>query len=220
MYVPRFSGNVIQPQTRYNLTVRIPDGRIVTATTLTPRRISVSGWVILDDNGVSVIDTLKTFPEAGDSVYYQPQNTLVYSKGLLEARLNNTGYEALQVALFSLDDGSPPVIDTDIIDEEDLERTGASPPFLDLNVRLPWFAIAFEGRYLIRLFAMDRNWFDLARSLPELSGGGSFAFGGSPGDAFDFPIFHINGGIGLFGSASADSNGVFILPRNAAPPSR
>jgi hypothetical protein len=49
----------------------------------------------------------------------------------------------------------------------------------------------------------------LILTLPEFSGG----FGGNAGDDFARPKFNVNGGIGLFGSASADSIGFFILPR-------
>ncbi len=33
------------------------------------------------------------------------------------------------------------------------------------------------------------------------------------GSGFDRPIFHVEGGIGLFGSASTDSVGIIVLPR-------
>ena len=66
---------------------------------------------------------------------------------------------------------------------------------------------------MIRIFALDENWYDLVRSSPELAGGrGAVAFGGNLGDAFERPIFHVDGGIGLFGSASVDSGAFFVLP--------
>ena len=57
---------------------------------------------------------------------------------------------------------------------------------------------------------MDRNWFDLVRTQPE--GGGGFGFGGNFGEGVDPPLFHVQGGIGLFGSASVDSTGFRINP--------
>jgi hypothetical protein len=58
---------------------------------------------------------------------------------------------------------------------------------------------------------MDRNWFDLARTDPVLGGGGGgFGFGGATGDATEPPIFHVEGGIGLFGSMSSDSIGFYV----------
>jgi hypothetical protein len=160
---------------------------------------------------------LATFAEAGDQSF--EQNRLVHSDGLLEARIGmpaQTIMPPFQVALQSLDPDSDFVIDVSFLDEEDLEnfdRHSASPPLIaaDGRLRLPWFAVAFGGRYVIRVFAIDMNWYDLIRSFPELSGGGQ-GFGGNAGDAFERPLFHIEGGIGLFGSAAVDSVGIFVLP--------
>ena len=119
--------------------------------------------------------------------------------------------------LFSLDLGSDFVIDPDFFEDEDfedLERNNASPPLEgeDGLLRLPWFAVFFEGRYLIKIFALDTNWYDLVRSDRDFSAGGP-GFGGTAGDSFQKPIFHVDGGIGLFGSASVDSIGLYVLPR-------
>jgi hypothetical protein len=107
------------------------------------------------------------------------------------------------------------VIDPDFFEEddfEDLERENYSPMFLgeDGSVRLPWFAIFFEGRYQIKVWSVDRNWNDLVRSSPALNQGAGF--GGNAGDGFERPIFHVEGGFGLFGSAAVDAVGFRVLP--------
>ncbi len=91
-------------------------------------------------------------------------------------------------------------------------RSGSSPALSGEEgyLRLPWFSIYYDGRHLYKVFAVDGNWFDLVRSIPE--GGGGIGFGGNLGDGVDPPIWHINGGIGLFGSAAVDSLGFFIAP--------
>jgi hypothetical protein len=60
-----------------------------------------------------------------------------------------------------------------------------------------------------RTYALDRNWYDLVRSDPDEGG----SFGGLAGDEFERPLFHVEGGIGLFGSAAVDSVGFVVLPR-------
>ena len=75
----------------------------------------------------------------------------------------------------------------------------------------PCQARIFQERYKLRVLALDDNAFDLVRSTPD--DGGGLGFGGNVGESFQRPIFHVDGGIGLFGSASADSIGFFILPR-------
>ena len=121
------------------------------------------------------------------------------------------------MGLQSLELGSPYVIDADFLSEEDLAeltRASSSPALTaeENSIRLPWFAIFYEGRYRVRIFSIDRNWYDLARSLPAF-GGTNGGFGGNVGDSFDRPIFHVEGGIGLFASGAMDEIGFTILPK-------
>ena len=222
VYTPVTSGNdsldVVLPGTTYRLVIETHSGEILTATTTTPPRMTVSDWVLLDDAGETVTRRLRTFEEAGDTVYGEPENQLYYLEGLLEARLDPIPAVAYQAGIYSLDLDSGFTIDPDYLDEEDFEefeRNISSPPILpsEDSIRLPWFAIYFHGRYKIKIFAVDRNWYDLARSVPELGGGGGGAFGGNAGDNFSRPIFNVSGGIGLFGSVSMDSVGFFVHPR-------
>ena len=92
-------------------------------------------------------------------------------------------------------------------------RANQSPPFAasDGIVRWPWFAVVFTGRSLIKVYALDHNWFEYARSSPDLQEQGGF--GGLAGENFERPFFQVEGGIGLFGSASVDSVGFVVLPR-------
>jgi len=209
--------DVVLPETTYRLQVQTQSGEELSATTTTPPRLSVSDWVLLDDGGVAVDRRLKTFAELGDSVYSTPENQLVYSEGLLEAWVNPVKTAAYQAGIYSLDLFSDFVIDPEFLDEDDFaefERNIASPPILpsETAIRLPWFAIYFEGRYKIKIFAVDANWYDLARTVPDLGGGGG-AFGGNAGDDFARPTFNVDGGIGIFGSASMDSVGFYVHPR-------
>ena len=210
----------VLPNTTYRLYVRAPDGRVVTAETTTPAPFRVREWLLLDDPTLTVRRELATyddFPVEPDSVYIVESNQLVYQDGLVEARFDRGSALAFQVGLFSLDLDSPYVIDADFLSEEDLAdltRTTSSPAFeaADGTLRLPWLAIFFEGRYRLSLYSVDRNWYDLARSL-NFNGTSNIGFGGTAGDTFERPIFHIEGGIGLFGSAAEDDVGFYVHPR-------
>jgi hypothetical protein len=216
-FVPEddYAGLIVLPRTTYTLRiVTIEDERLFAQTT-TPGEFSVDRWLLLDDTGTTVQRTLRTFEELGEGVYFAPENQLVYTQGLLEGEFvrspDTPGYH---VGIFSLDPESDFVIDPAFFEDDDfaeLERTISSPAFewLDGRVRLPWFAIFFQGRYKIKVFAVDENWYRLILTLPEFQSG----FGGNVGDFFNRPSFNIEGGIGLFGSASVDSVGFFILPR-------
>jgi hypothetical protein len=210
-------GPWVTPETTYHLEVTTTAGERLTATTTTPPRLSVSDWVILDDEATAVQRRLKTFAEVGDSVFTAPENQLVYTEGLLEAWLDPVTAAGYQAGIYALEPDSGFVIDPAFLDDEDFEDfepNVASPPIRnsETKIRLPWFAIYYKGRYKIKIFALDRNWYDLARTVPELAGGGG-AFGGNTGDDFERPIFHVDGGIGIFGSVSMDSVGFTIHPR-------
>ena len=223
LYVPRGSidsGSLaVLPETRYRLEVVSQSGERLTAETTTPPSLSVADWVLLDDDATTVIRRLKTFAEIEDEddVYTDPQNQLIYTEGLLEAWLNPVLAGGYQAGIYALDPDSGFVFDPEFLEDEDFEDFEpniASPPILntETEIRLPWFAIYFKGRYKVKIFAIDRNWFDLARTVPELAGGGG-GFGGNAGDDFERPIFHVIGGIGIFGSASMDSVGFTVHPR-------
>jgi len=206
----------VLPATTYELEVVTAAGETVRSRTTTPTNLSVDRWVLLDQQGQTERHDLETFASAGDSVYHAAPNQLVYADGLLEARFGRPDVEAFQLGLFSIDPGSDFVIRPELFSESDLakiDRQTSSPPVecRDGTLRIPWFAVFFQGRYKVKLLALDHNAFDFLRSVPQDNGG--IAFGGSSGSGFDRPIFHVEGGIGLFGSVSADSVGIFILPR-------
>ena len=222
VYEPPGPGYLIAPETEYRLTLTTTGAEQLTARTVTPSRFSVDEWVLLDPTGSFELRRLQTFADAGDSVYYRPENQLNYAEGLLEARFAPGGAGQFaawgyQLALFSIDPDSDYVIDPPFFEDEDFEdlpRKGSSPILIieDGRIRLPWFGIYFEGRHNYKVFVTDQNWYDLVRSSPP--SGGGLGFGGNAGDSQNQPIFHVNGGIGLFGSAAVDSVGFYILPAN------
>ncbi len=217
LYVP-LRIDTVRANTTYTLTVTLPDGRLITATTTTPGDLRVREWVLLDASGQTVLQTLTRFYEIPgapeDTVYSLPENQLTFGEGLLEVRLENDPAEGYLVGLQSLDLDSELLVDTSFLDDEDLDnftRQNQSPPFAATQayLRAPWFAIYYEGRYKVRVFKMDRNWYDLARTDPVLGQGG-FGFGGEAGDNTVPPLFHVDGGVGLFGSLASDSIGFYV----------
>ena len=215
LYHPPANAPVVMPSTRYNLRISA-DGRVATATTLTPDRFAIREAVLLDEQTLGVMQTFVT-PSETDDVFGVPENQVIYQDGLLEARFNPGQAAGYQVGVLSLDEGSPFVLTADFLEEDDyadFKRNSSSPAFVSPNgtLRLPWFAIVFAGRHTLRIFAVDENWFDFIRTSPEFGGEGGF--GGNAGDNFKFPQFHVDGGIGVFGSASVDSLGFVVLPRD------
>jgi hypothetical protein len=214
-YHPPADAPNVLPGTRYGLFVNA-NGRLATATTLTPDRFTIREAVLLDEQNLSTIRNFVTYADDVD-VFEAPENQVIYQVGLLEARFDPIQAVGYQVGVLSLDPGSPFVLTADFLEEADyadFERNTSSPAFLAPNgsLRLPWFAIAFAGRHTLRIFAVDQNWYDFIRTSPEFGGDGGF--GGNAGDNYKFPRFNVDGGIGVFGSASVDSLGFVVLPRD------
>lgn len=212
-YLPPANPPRITPKTEYHLLVTVGN-RQVRATTHTPDRLMIQESVLIDANTLEVKRRLKTFSDGPSLVFTAPENQVHYLDDLLETRFVRADVPAYQVGIFSLDIGSPFVIKADFLENEDyrnFKRQSSSPPLAvtDGRLRLPWFAIYYTGRHLIKVYALDDNWYDFARSSPEQDNAG---FGGLTGDNFERPIFRVDGGIGLFGSASVDSLGFVVLP--------
>ena len=217
LYHPPVDAPVVQPNTRYGLTVWSA-GRVATASTLTPDRFQIGKAVLLDSENLTVRRQFVKYTET-DDVFGEDNNQVVYQDGLLEARFAANQAVGYQVGVQSLDEGSPFVLTADFLEDddyEDFDRNSSSPAFVAPNgsLRLPWFAIAFAGRHKLLIYAVDQNWFDFIRTSPAFGDEGGF--GGNAGDNFKFPTFNVDGGIGVFGSASLDSLGFVVVPRDSS----
>ena len=214
-YLPPLDAPPVRPRTEYALMVRL-SGKTVRGVTTTPGPFRLRESVLLDEQTLAIRQRLVSFEDGPDRAFSAPENQVTYLDGLLEARFDRIDTAGYQIGIVGLDRNSERVIDADFLEEDDyeaLERHGSSPAFgaPDGTVRLPWFAIYFAGRHVVKIHAVDRNWYDYARSSQENQTG---VFGGLAGDSFERPIFHLEGGIGLFGSASVDSVGFVIHPRD------
>ena len=71
----------------------------------------------------------------------------------------------------------------------------------ETSVDISWFAFSYYGDYTIKLYAMDDNLWDLAASssvyMPQSS-------------EFEQPVYHIDGGLGIFAAVSVDSVHVYV----------
>ena len=229
--------SMVQPHTSYVLHVRASDGRIVTAQTTTPDTFYVREWLLVDPTTfevrralarpglpwVAFPDNVANFPDM-DSVYSTPSNQLVYQDGLVEARFDRGNALAFQMALINLESSSPLLLDASFANQSDLEKLPRSSSSLPLEVpdgyvRLPWAAVWYEGRHAFGVYSVDKNWYDLARSVRFYTPTG-LGFGTNAGDDLEKPIFHVQGGIGLFGSAAVDWTGFTVWPPGGQPQAR
>ena len=215
-YLPPQGAPLVEPLTEYRLEVDV-EGKKVRASTTTPERVRIRQAVLLDEETLEIERTLKSFAELGDQVYAAAENQITYLEGLIEFHLDTVAVAGYQAAIFALEE-DPEFVDEDLVDfydeeDEDLLLANQSPPLAVSGgiLRWPWFAVAFAGRSLVKIYALDHNWFEYARSSPDLQEQGGF--GGLAGENFERPFFQVEGGIGLFGSASVDSVGFVVVPR-------
>ena len=216
-YLPSAGAPPVEPSTSYELLVDTDGEPQVRSTTRTPPRVRVTEFVLLDDDLEEVLQHLRLFAEIGDEVYTSPENQLEFTVGALEVRIQLDGSAAsYQFGINNLESTSPLLFDSDFVDDEDgLERTETSP-LLRLDeaaLYLPWEGMYYAGRQKVKLFAVDRNWFDLVRT----DNVDSERETGEAGQGFQRPLFNVENGIGLFASASVDSIGFFVR-RKGSPP--
>ncbi len=219
-YLPPDAALLIEAGRTYGLRVETEIDPVVRATTHTPQRMRNGELALVDpqdeDGQETLLRHLRLFPEVGDQVYEAEENQLEYLEGVLKARLQPDGAAAsYQVAVSNLEHFSPLLFDNDWIDDDDVARGQTSPPLGvdDGSLYLPWNGVIFAGRYKVKLYAVDDNWFDLVRTDNVDADRGS----GEAGQGFQRPLFNIENGIGLFGSASVDSVGFFVRPRGTPP---
>jgi hypothetical protein len=77
----------------------------------------------------------------------------------------------------------------------------------NIELQVPWLAIAFYNLNDVVTTAIDNNIYDFLRSQDVQSGGTSL----SPGVIQNIE-YNVNGGIGVFGSMAADTNRIFVEP--------
>ena len=214
-YLPPPDPPRVEPRTEYQLEVQVGEQRVWGRTT-TPGRLSVEQAVLIDWETGEILRTLKSFAEAGDGVFEAPENQLLYPEGVLEIHLEAVEAKGYQAAIFNLE-RYPNKVNEDLDEfyEDDPDPSRNESPPLEVSegiVRWPWFAVYYTGRSMVKVYALDQNWFDYARTNADQQQQGGWA-GGLAGDNFERPLFSVEGGMGLFGSASVDSVGFVVVLR-------
>jgi len=193
------TNEVIQPDTEYNLEVRLKDGKVLTAATLTPQRIA---WVA-----------------APKDVAQYPSDTvrlpLVDSLAISWTKGNNSEYLVRVTRLDTLNYGAyltPPTGEmnerTNANGEDSESRdiySSAMWGFLQATTApMVWRAFRWYGMNEVAIIAPDKhflNWFKLTQ------------FSGNPA-TFNDQFSNIRGGgVGVFGSGAIVTKNLFLLKR-------
>lgn len=190
----------IQPGRTYEIEVtNIPGPEFVRAVTTVPNSFSIIGEIpeALVYQGEQLEVTLTPNENPGRQNYYVFTSIAEdFGESFLTPFYVDI-FENGDRTLFSLQKNS-----SGLINEENFERN----PDGSVNIRYPWIGVAFYGTNQIVANSVDRNTYDFIRSHDVQLGGSTL----SPGEIPNV-IYNVEGGIGVFGSASTDTIQVFII---------
>lgn len=193
-YIPQVN-HTIRPRRTYLLEADIEDHGLIQARTTVPDTFRVTGEVpesIVYQSSEQLELTITPNSNPGR------QNVYVFNTIAEEAEADNLTpfYKGL----------------LDNSDDNELQDFTNNPSNLinegnfrinedgSINLRFPWIGVAFYGTNRIVTNSLDTNIFDFVRSQDVQLGGSTLAPGEIPN-----AIYHVEGGIGIFGALSADT---------------
>jgi hypothetical protein len=198
VYLP-LAPEAVLPLRRYELRVTIPQSDdVITARTLVPGSFETVGEVV-------------------DSIAYQSTDQIIVNTTRSEYPDRQAFFIFTVNAVNPSAERLTPFYKDQVEDEEDLssfyinssgiinEGNYDINPDGTLTLRIPWLAVAFYGYNDITANAIDDNMYDFLRSQNAQAGGTTLP----PGEIQNIR-YHVNGGIGVFGSLASDTVRVFI----------
>lgn len=207
IYLPAV-GAQVKSQRLYQLHVVTPSGNTITSTTYVPETFDTvnqlqNRYRYQSDQQIEITTTPSSYISGRQTFYIFSVNVVdpdsskltPFYRDLVIEQDNNIGIYYIN--------------SSGIINEGNYEQNENG----NITLRVPWLAIAFYGTNDVVASAIDDNMYDFLRSQDVQTGGTSL----SPGEIQNIR-YHVNGGIGIFGSIAADTNRVFIeRPENLTP---
>jgi hypothetical protein len=196
----------IQEQRLYQLHVQTSNGDSITATTFVPGNFEtvneVQGRYTYQSEEQIEITTTPSSYITDRQTYY------IFTVNVANPRLENlTPFYRDLVEDEDTELSDFRINSSGIINEGNYQRNEDGTITLDV----PWLAIAFYEENAVIANAIDDNLYDFLRSQNVQTGGSTL----SPGEIQNIR-YNVNGGIGIFGSMTSDTNFVYIeRPSNA-----
>jgi hypothetical protein len=189
----------VLPLHRYKLIVSFPNGDSVTAQTRVPGAFHQAGnvpdSVVYEASQPITVDiTPSKYP--GRQAYF-----VLTAKAIDPSEDKLTPYYANLVKNKNNKITNYYVNNSRINNAKDYERNADST----LTIKIPWQLITFYGENRIIITSLDDNLYDFLRSQSLQTGGSALP----PGQLQNI-IYHVHGGIGIFGSAAVDFFSVFV----------
>lgn len=198
VYLP-VDDHTVRAGNTYELHVSFPNGDAVVSRTLVPGDLKTvrqpKDLYRYQEEQINIIVEPSSYP--GRQAYY------VFTVNAL-----NPDYENLTPFYLSLIEDQEAEISSFRINSSGIVNEGNYQQDENGNISLdvPWLAIAFRGINEIIANAIDDNMYDFIRSQNVQTGGSTLP----PGEIQNID-YHIDGGIGIFGSMASDTNRVTIV---------
>lgn len=197
-YVPENPEPVL-PLHRYRLIVSFPNGDSVTAQTLVPGLFHPVGAVpdsaVYQSSAPIAVNITPSYYPGRQAYFIFTVNAINPTANRLTPfyadLVNNDGNKISDYYINS----------SGIINQKSYEHN----PDGTITVTLPWLSVAFYGKNKIVANAVDDNMYDFVRTASTQTGSSILP----PGQIHNI-FYHINGGIGIFGSMASDTITVFI----------
>lgn len=199
IYIPTGRVTIMADQL-YRLLVTTQDGEEITSTTYVPGNFDTVNeleprYIYQSPEQVELTTTPSNY-------ITDRQTYFVFTVNALNPNLNTlTPFYADQVDDEDTDIEEFYINSSGIVNEGNFEINEDST----ITLRLPWIGVAFYGPNNIITNAIDDNLYDFLRSHGTQAGGTTL----SPGEIQNIR-YNVDGGIGVFGSMSSDTNGTFI----------
>lgn len=199
VYSPSLDVNV-QDEQLYQLSVETENNDSIKATTYVPGNFETVNevqdrYVYQSEEQIEIITTPSSYITNRQTYYIFNVNVLnPDSTNLTPFYQNLVEEEDNEIENYTINSSG-------IINEKNYERNQNG----NIELRVPWLAIAFfETNYVI-VNALDNNMYDFLRSQNVQTGGSTL----SPGEIQNVH-YNITGAIGIFGSMTSDTNRVYV----------
>ena len=195
---------VAEPLAQFRLEITIPEtGHEISAETAVPDAFSIleSARDTLVYQSTEQLETVISPIENP----YQDQSHFIFT-----ILAENPQYEALTPFYRDqVDDSDETTIEDFTINNSGIVNEGNFTLNNDgtITLKLPWIGFAFYGPNKLVTSTIDKNTYDFIRSQSVQTGGSTL----SPGEIQN-AIYHVEGGIGIFGSISSDTISTFLVP--------
>ncbi len=195
IYIPE-TPDVVLPKRSYELHVTLPAGDEVMAQTLVPGSFEIDDEQARNSIPYQSEEQLEIVITGNDHAYNR-QSYFIFTVNVIDPDPDNlTPFYKSLIEEQDVDIEDFYVNSSGIVNEENYEEN----PDGTQTLRLPWIGVAFYGENDVVANTIDDNMYDFLR-YQSVQGGGTTL---PPGEIQNIK-YHVEGGIGIFGSMASDT---------------